>query len=146
MLPLSNTKTIFITSFQGLVSRVLESGVLDQIMRSGNIRVVVLVPDFKVAYFKNIFSEHRKVVIEGVQANILPRRAHFLHELTFLLLHTNTMRLKRRSARDFKSWPRYALHQGTASLLGRWRIARGLFRFLNRHFYGGQVLSEYFEK
>lgn len=139
-------KTIFITSFQGLVSRVLEGGVLKSLLSSGNVRIVILVLDFKTDYFRRVFGKYNNVFIEGVSGTILSRRARFLHKLTFLLLHTRTMRLKRRSARDFKSWPRYFLHQGVASSLGRWRIVRVLFRGVSRFFSGGSVLDKYFEK
>lgn len=119
---------------------------LEHLLKPGNIRIVIFTSGFKTGYFRRVFGRYANVEIEGVNDDVLRRRAFFLHKLTFLLLYTKTMRLKRRSARDFTSWPRYFLNQGTASLLGRWRWVRGLFRLANRLFSGGPVLNEYFEK
>lgn len=138
-------KTIFITSLHGLVSRVLECGLLEHLSARG-LRIIIFCPDFKKLYFEKIFKKYPSVVIEGISQDILPRRAFFFQRLTFPLLHTTTMHLFRRSSRDFTSWPRYFIHQGTASVFGRFRFIRVIFRAINYYFSGPPVLEKYFKK
>ncbi len=138
-------RTIFITSFHGLVSRVLQSGVLDCLKKEENFKIVFLVPDFKKEYFKKEFSD-KNVVIEGISEKLLPKSAYLLHKISFFLLHTKTMRIIRRSYRDYKNYPRYFLIQSIAVCLGRWRIVRNLFRLINYYFSGKPVFSDLFNK
>ena len=56
-------RTIFITSFHGLVSRILESGFLDYLLETNNLRVVIFVPDFKCDYFLKTFGNKKGVVL-----------------------------------------------------------------------------------
>lgn len=137
-------RTIFITSFHGLVSRVLEAGVAWHLLASG-VKIVLLVPDFKKDYFRTTFGAYPAVVVEGVAEN-LSRRTRALHQMTFPLLYTTTMKIIRRSDRDYTSIGRFLVTQGIASTLGRFRFIRALFRFVNEHFGGPDLFARYFEK
>lgn len=58
-------KTIVITSFHALISRnILQASVLDRILEAGH-RVVLVVPEAKIAFFKEQFADPR-VVVHGV--------------------------------------------------------------------------------
>lgn len=139
-------RTIFITSFHGLVSRILESGFLDYLLETNNLRVVIFVPDFKCDYFLKTFGNKKGVVIEGVGRACLPRRVFAFHKLTFILLHTRTMKLIRRSFRGYRHFYQALLAQLTASCLGRWWLVRQLFRAMNYYFSGPMVFAGYFDK
>lgn len=139
-------KTVFITSFHGLVSRVLQSGVLGFLQKNSDLRIVILVPDFKKDYFLEKFGGRKNVIIEGVGDKILPRRSYFFHKLSFILLDTKTMRLTRRSFRGYKYFYEFVLAQFVASFLGRWKLIRNLFRAVNYYFSGGSVFDYLFEK
>ena len=76
MYPDSQLQTIFITSFHGLVSRVLACGLLEK-LTADKLRVVLFVPDFKKDYFVATFGFLPNLVIEGVSRELLPRRTRF---------------------------------------------------------------------
>ena len=138
-------KTIFITSFHGLVSRVLESGCVERLVAK-RIRVVLLVPAFKVDYFSEVFGKYANVIVEGINTEGLPRRAHFFHELSFMLLHTKTMRLIRRSHRGYGAQYKVFLADALAATVGQWRWGRSFFRVLNARFLGKPLFDAYFAK
>ena len=69
-------KTVFISSFHALISRnILETEILPRI--AAKAKVVLLVPEGKVAYFKEEFGSER-VSIEGVSAPKKPGEDEFL--------------------------------------------------------------------
>lgn len=84
--------------------------------------------------------------MEGLGRERLPRRAFLFHKLTFILLNTKTMRLTRRSFRGYRHSYQFLLAQLAASVLGRWRIVRNLFRSLIYYFPGPAIFDGYFEK
>lgn len=141
----NRVKTIFITSFHGLVSRVLESGVLDLLLHGGA-RVILLVPDFKKDYFVRTFHGKNNLIIEGVSRLILNKRTFVFHKLAFMLLNTRTMYLTRRSFRGYKRVYEFVLAQLLATCIGRFRVMRNLFRAINYHFSGKDVFTSCFEK
>ena len=140
-----NKKTIFITSFHGLVSRILESGILKNILESGNVRVVIFVPDFKKDYFQEKFGNFNNIIIEGIKKDILPKRSAIFQQFSFILLHTKTMKIIRKSFRGYNNKWQYTVAQ-SISTLGRFKFIRKLFRAINYYFSGKTVLDYYFEK
>ncbi|MDP7196645.1 MAG: CDP-glycerol glycerophosphotransferase family protein [SAR202 cluster bacterium] len=138
-------KTIFITSFHGLVSRVLESGILRELEKSESVQIVIFVPDFKKDYFQERFGNFNNITIEGVKKDILPKRADFFQKLSFVLLDTRTMKIIRKSFRGYNSKWKYIVAQ-SISTLGGFRFIRELFRAVNYYFSGESVLDYYFEK
>lgn len=139
-------QTIFITSFHGLVSRILEGGIVEMLVKNG-IRVVLLVPDFKKGYFERVFSGMNNVIVEGIDAACLPRRAHYFHALSFMLLDTGTMRLIRKTYRGYQHEPvKRFFVQALSETIGRHRVGRAFFRWLNYRFSGRSIFTHYFEK
>lgn len=139
-------KTIFITSFQGLISRILESGILDSLQKSGNIRVVIFVPDFKKEYFLKTFGDRKNVFIEGIDQKNLSKITYMYQRMTFVLLDTKTMRLTRRSFRGYKHYWQFLIAQFVASVFGGRRAIRRLFRVINYYFSGKLIFNQYFDK
>ena len=138
-------RTIFITSFHGLVSRVLLSGVLDYLQQQNNYRIILLVPDFKKAYFQEVFGRRPGIIIETVSREQLPWSALIFHKLSFVFLHTRTMKLIRRSFRGYRHFYQIVLAQLMASGLGRWRVVRELFRAINYYLSGPPMFTGFFE-
>ena len=139
-------RTIFITSFHGLISRVLQSGILDFLQEKKDLRIVILVPDFKKDYFLEKFGKRENVIIEGIDDKVLLRRAYIFHKLSFVLLDTKTMRLTRRSFRGYKHSYEIIMAQFIASFFGRWKFVRNIFRKINYYFSGKPVFASYFDK
>jgi len=139
-------KTIFITSFHGLVSRILESGVLEHLLKQEDICVVIFVPDFKKDYFEKVFGFKPNVFIEGIGRDILPRRTHFFHRLSSPLLNTKTMSLTRRSFRGYRKVHERIIAQTIATFFGRWSFVRNAFRAVNYYFPGKPVFHSYFDQ
>ncbi|OGG63398.1 hypothetical protein A3D66_02105 [Candidatus Kaiserbacteria bacterium RIFCSPHIGHO2_02_FULL_50_9] len=145
MYPDSQLQTIFITSFHGLVSRVLACGLLEK-LTADKLRVVLFVPDFKKDYFVATFGFLPNLVIEGVSRELLPRRTRFFQNLTLVLLDTETMRLTRRSFRGYHNPFKRFVAQSIASGLGRFRFVRESFRFINYLFSADSAFAPYFAK
>lgn len=137
-------KTIFITSFHGLISRVLQSGVLAYLRKDKNIRIVIFVPDFKKQYFQNKVKGEN-IVIEGIDEKILPKSAFVFQEISFMLLDTKTMRIIRQSFRGYKNYFQFLLVQSLATFLGRWKIIRAFFHCIN-YILSKSVFDFYFNK
>lgn len=131
-MPNGPESTIFITSFHGLISRVLESGLLSQLEKESDLRIVVLVLKFKQEYFEERLARYRNVVVVGVERETLSREAAYFHALSFPLLCTRTMSIIRRSHRGYRHVYQRLLAEILASLVGRFRLGRQLYRSLNR--------------
>lgn len=138
-------RTIFITSFHGLVSRVLESGLLDYLKKTDNLRVVIFAPDFKKDYFKGKFNS-KNIIIEGINEKSTSGLARFFQKVSFFLLDTKSMKIIRRSYRDYTNYPRFVFTQFVAIVFGRWQFVRRLFRFINYYFSGKSIFKSYFDK
>lgn len=84
-------KTVFITSFHGLVSRVLEAGIIDLLKKAG-VRIILFVSADKADYFKKVFSGPA-VSIEPIDYRPTLWEKRF-NNLALLFLPTRTMRVK----------------------------------------------------
>ena len=118
-------RVIFITSFHGLISRVLESGLLEILGKEPNLSVVVLVLEFKKEYFQKAFKKYPRVSIVGVDRNSLSQTASYFHALTFPLLDTDTMSIIRRSHRGYRHRYQVLLAEALAKTVGHFRLGRG---------------------
>ncbi len=142
----NHTKTIFITSFQGLVSRVLASGILDYLKKDENINIVIFVPEFKKEYFKKEFADER-ITIEPIdEKKNVSKSSRVFQRIALVLLSTKSMRIMKRSPRWYKNYFQFLSTELPARLFGRWSFFRTLFRTLNYHFSGKSVFGLYFEK
>lgn len=93
----SSMKTIFITSFHPHISRnILATDVLPLLIQQGDIRVVLLVPLYKVDYFREQF-ECSCVVIEGIKPYQSSKKfiGIFFKRLGVFLFNTKTASIKR---------------------------------------------------
>lgn len=139
-------KTIFITSFHGLVSRILEGGIVEYLLEDKNLRIVIFVPDFKKGYFEKLFAGKDRVIIEGVFNKVLPRQAFFYNRLSFMLLNTQTMHIIHNSFRGYNKWYKRVFVESISLGLGQWKLIRYLYRNINYYFSGKAVFDDYFEK
>lgn len=73
-------KTVFISSFHQLISRnILATPLIGRLLEGSEIRIVLLVPDDKKAFFENEFG-NKRVLVEGV-SRTLDKRDIFLRYL-----------------------------------------------------------------
>ena len=137
--------TLFITSFHGLISRVLESGLLDELFRRP-LRIVLFVPEAKRAYFEQTLAHYPNLLVEGISRRAVPRRTEALQSISLELLDTATMRLTRRSFRSAKSPLKRVFLDMLARGVGSFRLGRRLFRFLNTLLAVDHLFAPYFER
>lgn len=139
------TKTIFITSFHGLLSRVLGGGVLDGLLNDKKIKVVIFCLDFKKNYYEKEFGSER-IIIEPINGKILPPGALFFQKIAFKLLLTETTKIQTRNDLMEKKEYFQFISRKVVSFLGSFKIIRMLFRFVYFYFSKTDFFSQYFEK
>jgi len=139
------TKTIFITSFHGLLSRVLGGGVLGGLLKNKNVKIVIFCLDFKKNYYEKEFGSDR-VIIEIINGKTLPPRALFFQKIAFKLLLTKTTKIQTYSDLvEKKKYLQFVLRR-VMSFLGSFKLTRELFRFIYFYFSKNDFFSEYFDK
>lgn len=119
--------TIFITSFHGLLSRILGSGVLDELLKNKYVNVVLFVLDIKKKYYEEKFGSDR-VKIETVSLNNSPKKSKFFQKVAFFLLSTDTTKIQRCSSLKKNKEYFTFVFNSVLSFLGRFKIVRGFFR------------------
>lgn len=90
-------KTIFITSFHPHISRnILSTPVFERLKEQSDLRVVLIVPDYKTAYFKEVFGGDR-IIVEGIRPYLANKttRGIIFKRLGMHLCPTDTVRLRR---------------------------------------------------
>jgi len=137
-------KIIFITSFHGLLSRVLGSGLIDELLKKKNFKIVIFVYDFKKEYYKAKFKSKR-IIIETVDPKTIPRFSKFFRSLSFMLLHTNSMNIKFHAMTELDKKLRRMIYYKFLSNLGRFSFIRFLFRSAN-YFLASIYFSKYFSE
>ncbi len=137
-------KTIFITSFHGLMSRVFASGIIDRLLFDESIRVVLFVPDFKRSYYEEIFNHHR-IIIEGIQYDKYPKHSLSMRAFSFLLLCSQTMYIKMLEQSERKNSRTGFFVYRLISFMGKYSVIRSFFRFLNHIFSDRDFFKDYFE-
>lgn len=138
-------KTIFITSFHGLMSRVFTSGLIDKLLTNDSIRIVLFVPDFKKSYYKEIFN-HPRIIIEGIRYDKYPKYSLTMRAFSFLLLRSRTMRIKMFEQSEKKNKGVEFFVYNLISFIGGYSMVRSFFRFLNYVIHDTGFFREYFEK
>ena len=91
-------KTLFITSFHPHISRnILSTAVLEQLKAQQDLRLVVIVPDYKADYFRERFDDSR-IIIEGIVPNqsSLFKRVVLFKRIAAFLPDNATTRLRKR--------------------------------------------------
>jgi len=128
--------TIFITSFHPHISRnILATSAFRILKARADLRIVVVVPDYKAAYFTEQFGGGN-VVIEGVkpyQASAT-RRGLFWKKLAVLFFYTDTARARKRYEYFCERKYGYYVASRIAGFLGRSGAARRVIRSLDYRF------------
>jgi len=144
--------TIFFTSFYGFISRnVFATGLLEHLLQQPEVRVVILVPFYKKAFFEQYFAADN-VLIEPVNTSLVvnSRVNRLFARLFGVLLRTFTIeyRTKERLAanRTVAGMSIYACSRAITALFGRSRAAHTMARHLEYRICSKGSLRSYFEK
>ena len=88
-------RTVFITSFHGLISRNILSTSLFGILRERGIKIVLLVPEYKASFFKKEY-ERDGIAVEEINWK-LSRTDLIFRYISLALLNTRTLQIKRKT-------------------------------------------------
>lgn len=139
-------KTIFISSFQAHMSRnILSTDALTILQAREDVRVVILVPDYKRDYFERNFMSSN-TVIEGAplyQAS-KTRAGLFFKRLGIFLFNTKTARAKRKYQYYCEGKYIYYAWGMILGFLGRSWTIRGMVRVLDYRFSPKNFFDELF--
>jgi len=136
-MPINNTnRTIFITSFHPHISRnILFTPVLDLLKQKKDLKIVIVVPDYKVDYFKKNFCADN-VFIEGIK---LFQASYTKRGLLFKRL--GVMIFNTKSTRAFKKYEYYCagkyfyyILSCITGFMGRFELIRQFVRWLDLSF------------
>lgn len=140
-------KTIFITIFQGVEAKnILRTDIYKKLIAEPDLRLIFFVgtPE-RAAYYQKEFN-HPRIVYESISHKALGGWDRFFSQLSFLLLRTDTVDLRRRMAfEDGKSRFWYYTNLFLSRLLA-WRLVRKLVRFLDYRFVNSVIFEPYFDK
>ncbi|MFA5838560.1 MAG: CDP-glycerol glycerophosphotransferase family protein [Candidatus Paceibacterota bacterium] len=142
---MNKTITIFITSFHGLLSRVLSGGVLEGLLKDKKVRIIIFCLDFKKDYYEKEFGSE-KVIIEPIDSKILPFGALLFQKIAFKLLLTKTTKIQTYNDLVEKKEYLQFVSRRILSFLGSFKLMRKLFRFIYFYFSKNNFFSEYFDK
>jgi len=130
------TKTIFISSFHGHISRnILSTDVLPLLKQHKDIRVVILVPAYKADYFRDEFAGGN-VVIEGINQEQASKTllGLFFKRLGVYLFDSSTTRTKRYyMLYHYKKWFHF-LFFSAAALIGHSFLIKKFSRYFDLRF------------
>lgn len=140
-------RTVFISVFQGFISRnILNTGVLDAFLDRG-VRVILFVQKGKEAYYKDIYTDDR-IVIEGCDLDRLStKRDRSFRDIAELLLDTNTKRFHvQKRYRAHGNRLRYILEHLFIRTFGSWNVCKKVFRWAEDRYNSNTGFDAYFEK
>lgn len=145
-------RTLFLTSFHSFISKnVLNTGVLTALKATPDLRVVLLVPKEKAAFFERHYGGGN-VVVEGVDVAVVtssPRDVLF-RRLFFLMVDSHYLWYKRVERRDADptawAWVKYWAYGAAAKVLSGSRLLNRLVRFLYRRLAPTDLLKAHFER
>lgn len=129
-------KTIFITSFHPHISRnILATRAFRILASREDLRVIVLVPDYKTDYFKKKFSEGN-VTIEGLKPYQASAtfRGLFLKKLAVFFFNTDTAHARKRYEYFCEGKYGYYFMSRIAGFLARSSLVRRAVRFVDYRF------------
>lgn len=140
-------KTIFISSFNPFILRnILIGDALKTLKEAADIRVVVLVPDYKVSFFKREIGS-AAVIIEGVKARRLSRWDIFFRYLGGSLVDTPTIFVNKRVQLDRDGrYLRFFVSWVLMKLFSRILIFKKCVRWLDYLIINKDHYSEYFSR
>ena len=125
-------RTIFITAFNPFILRNILVGDALAVLKAGaDSRVVVLVPDYKVDFFRKEIGGDR-VLIEGVKTQIISRQDIFFRFLNSSLANTSTLLIhKRTQLEKGKNFLRFFASLLLMKVFGRFKLFRNLSRWMD---------------
>lgn len=141
-------KTILITSFHPHISRnILHDHFLGLLNPGTGCKVILLVPDSKISYFRNRYADV-SVHVEGVPVHTSSATKHglFFKRIARLMLPTNSALLQNRVKLHKQGGRAYFMGFFALRLLGHIRLFRTLVRFLDFHFSPKYTFEHIFAK
>ncbi|MBI2454396.1 MAG: hypothetical protein HYV54_02400 [Parcubacteria group bacterium] len=140
-------KTIFITLFQGTEAKsILRTNIFSNLSSDANVRIVFFVgsPE-RAEYYRKEFS-HPRIVYESVAGYALHGWGKFFSSLSFKLLNTETVKLRRiMTLEENKNYPAYFFNTAANIFLAKNWI-RKLVRLGDYFLVRENIFSVYFEK
>lgn len=140
-------KTIFISIFQGVEAKnILRTDVYNELVGAKDVRLVLFVGSKeKSEYYKKEFSGPN-VVYEVIKPYKLSGLNKFFSNLSFRLLSTETVELRRKMALSMdKKYFRYFIDSVLNKIIVR-PFFRSIARYLDYRFVKSSFFSEYFDK
>jgi hypothetical protein len=140
-------KVVFITIFQGVEAKnILRTDIYNKLISDENVRIVFFVSSQERAeHYKKEFS-HPRVVYESISAPELNGLNKFFSNLSFILLDTETVNLRRKMDLEIDgNYFKYSLGFLVNRVFAR-KTVRRIVRFFDYHFAKSSIFSEYFKK
>lgn len=142
-------KTIFITCFNGFISRnILSTEAFNILKAGGDIRIVIFTPQSRAQTIREEFGSSQ-VAVEGIDIaskSIESRKERFFWVLATNLLRTKTRRVQRKVKLAQDSNIADYLFSILVSFLGRFRWARNLYRRAAYFFVRGEEFEPFFTR
>ncbi len=143
-------KTIFITAYQGFVSRnILNSDVLKILRDVDDLRIVIFVPAAKKNLIEKFYGGH-KGVVEGADFDKVTFANKFWYRLAFILENTQYTKDQRgerlQEHRNLLGYLNYYWVSFLAVVLSNFYLAHKLYRLLDYKFSPKDAFKEYFER
>lgn len=139
-------KTIFITSFFGLIARnILATDILANLKKRPDLRIVIVAPKEKADTFIRDFASEN-VLIEGIDVKPRSRWEGFFFSLFLNALNTDARRITRYyEYKKFNDYFRFFYH-GTLARLSSLKLFRKLIRWLDYKLMPKDKFKEVFNK
>ncbi len=114
-------KTIFITSFNPFISRnILSTDVLNILSKRDDLKIVILVPDYKKEYFRDKF-EKDNVFIEGCKMLNITKQDVIFRYLTSSIVSSSRLKIRHQELLDKKkSFLKYFISRLISKLSFNW--------------------------
>jgi len=143
-------KTIFITSYHGLISRnVLNTNVLKILRRQDDLKIVLLVPSNKKEFITKYYGADN-VIVEGVDLDNFIEANKFWYRLSFLLQNTRYVRDQRKEYlwknRNLIGYFNYWWLSFWAMILSYLPFVKKVYRWADFRFSPKDAFSEFFDK
>jgi len=145
-------RTIFLTAYHSFIGRNILGTKISEILKTTpDLRVVVLTFPYKKEFFESNYAAPN-FVIEGLDIDyvIRSKKAKFWYRLAFLLQNTNYVQNQRKERlnrhRNIFGYLNYWIVNLTALTLSKLRIARKIYRFLDKNSAPKNILDEMINK
>lgn len=143
---MQNQKTIFITSFYGLIGRnLLATDILPTIFNERpETKIVILLPEEKQKRYQELFGSER-IIVEGVPKQAESRLELLLAKLFFFLSPTESSRIARDAIREKSGYFKAAIFW-ILGQLGKFKVVRQLARAVAYWIMPRRRYQKYFDK